>query len=272
MPRAQAIVARMPHVPVNGARLWVEDGGPGPAVLFVHGGLGDNRLWEAQARALASRFRCVRYDLRLWGRSESPGVAFDPVDDAVGVLDALEIERAAVVGLSMGGGVALDVVLAHPERAWALVHVAAGVSGMPVDPYTPEQTAAFEDAETRGDHEAMMAIDFAVWAPLGAHAEIRELWRAVPEARGVPEGAKFLHGEPAAERLEQVAVPTLVIVPSHDPPAQREVGETVARRVPGARLVTIDSDHYLTLREPERITAVLEEFLTASSRDTSAGR
>lgn len=152
------------------------------------------------------------------------------------------------------------------------MHVAAGVSGMPVDPYTPEQTAAFEDAEARGDLDAMMAIDFAVWAPLGADETMRELWRGVPEARGIPDGTTFRRPEPAHERLEQIAVPTLVVVPSHDPPAQREAGETVARRVPGARLVTIDSDHYLTLREPGRVTAALDEFLTASSPGTSSGR
>jgi pimeloyl-ACP methyl ester carboxylesterase len=255
------------HVDVNGARLWIEDEGDGPAILFVHGGLGDSRLWEPQARALSARFRCIRYDMRFWGRSESPGTEFSAVDDAIGVLDALGVDRAALVGLSMGGGLALDIALAHPQRTWALVHVAAGVTGMPVDPYTPEQTQAFEAAEERGDLETMMEIDLAVWAPLGADDAVRELWHATPDARGVPDGTKPLPRPDA--HLEDVAVPTLVIVPSHDPPAQREVGATVARRVPGARLVEVDSDHYLTLREPEQVNAALEEFLTASAPSTS---
>jgi 3-oxoadipate enol-lactonase len=223
----------VPHVDVNGARLWVVEQGSGPAVLFVHGGLGDLRLWEPQARSLEPRFRCIRYDLRFWGRSESPGVEFNSVDDAIGVLDALDVDRAAIVGLSLGGGLALDVTLAHPDRVWALVHVAAGVSGMPVDPYSAEQTAAYDAAEAGNDLDTMMEIDFAVWAPLGADDELRELWRATPDALGVPDGAKPLRSEPADERLEQVAVPTLVIVPTHDPPAQREVGATVAGRGAG---------------------------------------
>ena len=262
----------MTHVDVNGARLWVEQQGDGPAVLFVHGGLGDSRLWEPQARALASRFRCIRYDLRFWGRSESPGVEFSSVDDAIGVLDALDVDRAAIVGLSLGGGLALDVALARPDRVWALVHVAAGVTGLPVEPYSAEQVAAYEAAEGRGDLDTMMEIDFAVWAPLGADAHLRELWRATPDARGVPDGATPGPRTPAHDRLEQVAVPTLVIVPTHDPPAQRKVGAAVARRVPGAQLVEIDSDHYLTLREPDSVTAAIESFLTASSPSTSSGR
>jgi pimeloyl-ACP methyl ester carboxylesterase len=255
----------MPHVDVNGARLWVESEGEGPAVVFVHGGLGDLRLWEPQAKLLARRFRCIRYDLRFWGQSDAPGEEFSPVDDLVGLLDELDVERAALVGLSLGGGLALDVALAHPDRTWALVHVAAGVTGMPAAAYTEEQESAYEAAEARGDLDAMMDIDFAVWAPLGAGDTMRELWLTTPDARGLPDGARPSRREPAHERLEEIAVPTLVVVPTHDPPAQRAVGETVARRIPGARLVEIDSDHYLTLRKPEQVGELLLEFLGAAA-------
>jgi pimeloyl-ACP methyl ester carboxylesterase len=251
------------HVDVNGARLWVEEAGEGPAVLFVHGGLGDMRLWEPQARALAPAFRAVRYDLRFWGRSESPGTAFSAVDDLVGVLDALGIDRAALVGLSLGGGLALDATLARPDRVWALAHVGGGVTGMPANPYSAEQEAAYEAAEEQGDLETMMEIDFAVWAPLGADETYRELWRVTPDARGVPEGAESAPRPDA--RLEDVAVPTLVIVPEDDPPEQRAVGEEAARRIPGARLAYVGSDHYLTLRQPEQVSELLLEFLTASA-------
>jgi 3-oxoadipate enol-lactonase len=257
----------MSFADVNGARLWVEEEGEGPAVVFVHGGLGDSRLWEPQAHALASRFRTIRYDLRFWGRSESPGMEFSSVGDLVGVLDATGVETAALVGLSLGGGLALDVTLAHPERVWALAHVAAGVTGMPVNPYTDEQDAAFEEAIERGDLATAMEIDLAVWAPLGADDTLRELWRATPDARGMPDGATPGPRDPAHERLEEVSVPTLVVVPAHDPPEQREVGAQVARRINSAQLVEVDSDHFLTLREPELVTKLLEEFLvTASTR------
>ena len=255
----------MTHVDVNGARLWVEEEGAGAAVVLVHGGLGDSRLWEPIARTLASRFRTVRYDLRFFGRSESPGVEFSSNGDLVGVLDALEIERAALVGLSAGGGIALDAALAHPQRVWALAHVAAGISGMPVQLYTDEQETAFEEAVERGDLDAAREVDFAVWAPLGADDELRDMWLATPDARGLPEGATPRQPEPAADRLEDVQVPTLVVVATHDPPAQRELGSTAARRIPGARLVEVDSDHYLTLREAEQLGQLLLEFLGAAA-------
>ena len=62
-----------------------------------------------------------------------------------------------------------------------------------------------------------------------------------------------------------MSVPTLVVVPEHDPPAQREIGETAARRIPGAQLVRVDSDHYLTLRQPEQVSELLLEFLAAAA-------
>jgi pimeloyl-ACP methyl ester carboxylesterase len=241
----------------------IEEDGAGRTVLFVHGGLGDSRLWEPQARALASRFRTIRYDMRFFGRSESPGVEYSSIDDLIGVLDALEVERAALVGLSMGGGLALDATLAHPDRVWALAHVAAGVSGMPVNPFSDEQEAKFDAAEKRRDLDGMMDVDFAIWAPLGVEDRFRELWRATPDARGLPDGARSRPREPA--KLAAVSVPTLVIVPTHDPAAQREVGATVARAIKGAQLVEVDSDHFLTLRKPELVTTILERFLIAAS-------
>lgn len=265
----------MAYVGVNGGQLWIEEAGDGPAVLFVHGGLGDSRLWQPQAAALSDRFRCIRHDLRFYGRSTGPGEPWSTVDDLVGVLDALEVDRAALVGLSLGGGIELDAVLAYPDRFWGIVHVAGGVSDLPIDVYSDEQEAAFEDAVESGDLETAMEIDFAVWAPLGADETFCELWLQTPDARGLPEGAAPLPREEARERLNEIALPTLVVVAEHDPEALREVGATVARRIAGARLVEIGSDHYLTLREPDVVTQLLGDFLTshapASTRASSSG-
>jgi pimeloyl-ACP methyl ester carboxylesterase len=256
------------HVDVNGARLWVEEAGEGPAVLFVHGGLGDSRLWEPQANALADAFRTIRYDLRYFGRSESPGVAVNMLDDLVGVLDALGVERAALVGLSLGGGLALDATIAYPDRVWALAHVAGGASGFPLQ-LDPEIDAAYEAAVERGDLDAAMEIDFGIWAPLGVDDTIRELWRATPDARGVPDGADFQPRPPVHERLGGISVPTLVLIAKHDPEQLRAVGARVAQDIPRATIVKLDSDHYLTLREPERVTAILREFLAANAPPAS---
>jgi pimeloyl-ACP methyl ester carboxylesterase len=188
-------------------------------------------------------------------------------DDAIGVLDELGVERAAVVGLSLGGKLALDIALAHPGRLWAVAGVAPGLGGHDADAYSEEQDARYEAAAAEGDIEAAMEIDFEVWAPLGADERIRRLWQATPEAKSLPDGLEPVSpdGAPAKERLGELAVPTLIVTASHDPAGMREIGPLVAQEAPDARHVELDSDHYLTLREPELLSRVLVEFLAAAA-------
>jgi pimeloyl-ACP methyl ester carboxylesterase len=236
------------HADVNGARLWVEEEGDGPAVLFLHGGLGDSRLWAPVAALLADAFRCIRFDLRFYGRSEAPAEAWSHDADAVGVLDALGVERAALVGLSLGGRVALETALLHPERVTAVVHVAGAVAPFELDAVIEEAYAAAETPEQE------MLVDFMVWAPLGVDDTIRDLWQATPEARGI--AWQPTRPEPAFDELE---APVYVVTAAHDPAPFR----AAAARLPAVESVEVDSDHYLTLREPERVAALLRRFLAA---------
>jgi pimeloyl-ACP methyl ester carboxylesterase len=257
----------VPTVDVNGARLWYDEAGDGQTVLLLHGGLGDSGLWEPAVPFLAERFRTIRTDLRFFGRSTGPAVPWSWENDVVGVLDELSVERAAVVGLSLGGRVAFDVALAHPERLWAVVGIAPGLAGHDGAPYSEEQAERYEAAEAEGDLEAAMAVDFEVWAPLGADDLMRQLWLATPDANPLPDGLGPLAppGAPAKERLGELAVPALVVTATHDPAGFREIGPLVARAAPDARHVELDSDHYVTLREPELLTGVLLDFLTAAA-------
>ena len=257
----------MPSVDVNGARLWYDEAGNGETVLLLHGGLGDSGLWDPVVPLLAERFRTIRTDLRFYGRSVGPAVPWSWEKDVVGVLDALEVERAALVGLSFGGKVALDVALAYPGRLWAVAGVAPGLGGHDSGAYSDEQDARYEAADAAGDLETAMAIDFEVWAPLGADDRIRQLWGATPEAKSLPADLEPLapEGPPAKERLGELAVPALVVTASHDPAGMREIGPLVARAAPDARHVELDSDHYVTLREPELLSRVLLDFLAAAA-------
>lgn len=257
----------MPTVDVNGARLWYDEAGDGRAVLLLHGGLGDSGLWEPVVPILAERFRAIRTDLRFFGRSTGPAMPWSWQKDVVGVLDELEIGQAALVGLSLGGKLALDVALAYPQRLWAVVGVAPGLGGHDGAPYSAEQEARYDAAEAEGDLDAAMSVDFEVWAPLGADDRMRQLWRATPDANPLPQGVEPLSpgGAPAKERLGDLTVPTLIVTAKHDPPGFQEIGPLVADAASNARHVELDSDHYLTLREPELLSRVLLDFLAAAA-------
>src|SRR3954454_12470032 len=101
----------MPTVEVNGARLWYDEAGSGPALLLLHGGLGDSGLWEPVVPFLAEQFRTIRTDLRFFGRSTGPAAPFSWHDDVIGVLDELGVDRVGLVCLSMGGRVAMELAL-----------------------------------------------------------------------------------------------------------------------------------------------------------------
>jgi 3-oxoadipate enol-lactonase len=253
----------MSVVDVNGARLWYSESGSGGTVLLLHGGLGDSRLWEPVVPLLTERFRTIRTDLRFFGRSVGPAMPWSWQNDVVGILDELGVERAALVGLSLGGKIALDVALARPERVWAVVGVAQALGGHDGAAYTAEHEARYEAAENK--LETMLEIDLEVWAPLGSDERIRELWHATPDANPLLDGVEPLDppGRPAKERLGELTVPTLIVTAAHDPAGFREIGPLVAREAPNARTVELDSDHYLTLREPELVAGVLLEFLAA---------
>jgi 3-oxoadipate enol-lactonase len=253
----------VPVAEVNGARLWYDEAGDGDAVLLLHGGLGGSGLWEPVVPFLAERFRTIRTDLRFFGRSTGPNVPWSWQKDVVGVVDALGLERVALAGLSLGGRIALDVALERPERLSALALVAPGLRGHDAHAYSTEQEERYEAAEAARDLAAAMEVDLEVWAPLGADERIRELWYETPDANPLPGGLAPLAptGAPARERLGELAVPALVVTVAHDPAGMREIGPLVAREAPGARHVELDSDHYVTLREPELLSRVLIDFL-----------
>ena len=254
----------MPTVDVNGARLWYDEAGSGPPLLLLHGGLGDSGLWEPVVPFLAERFRVIRTDLRFFGRSTGPAAPWSWHADIVGLLDELGVQRVALAGLSLGGRLAIEIALGHPERVDALALVAPGLSGHAAAPYSDEQEARYDAAEAEADFDAMLAVDLEVWAPLGADDRIARLWFATPDANPLPGGVepRSPAGPPARERLGELAVPTLVVTVSHDPESFREIGPLIASEAPNAQHVELDSDHYVTLREPELLATTLLDFLT----------
>jgi 3-oxoadipate enol-lactonase len=250
----------VPYLYVNGARLFYEEAGDGPAVVLVHGGLGDLRMWDGVVSLLAASHRVVRFDVRGFGRSDAPAGEFNPHEDLRGLLDGLGIESAALVGLSLGGRIVLDAALELPERVSALVLVAPGVNGLPLEGvYSEEQDREFDEALASGDLERAAAIDLSVWAPLGTDERIKAL---LLDNLRENEGVVMVSAKPpAGERLEDVRVPTLVVIGTRDLPRMLELADELLSRIPNARRAELESDHYLPMREPQAFARRVREFL-----------
>jgi pimeloyl-ACP methyl ester carboxylesterase len=257
---------------VAGGKLAWEAAGEGPGVAFLHPGLWDSRVWDEQFGVFSRTYRVLRYDLRGYGRSSRPvpGKPYSHVDDLAAVMDAAGLDRAALIGNSMGGRIAIDFTLTHPERVSALVLAATNVGGFEE---TEEEARAYADLDREieqaveaEDAERAMELELSVWATaLGtedpAGARIRRIAFENLHVITMDEsGAARLDG--AFQRLPEIDAPTLVLPADHDPPVFRRLSEEVAARLPNARLVEIpETDHVIPVRRSAEFNRVVLGFL-----------
>jgi 3-oxoadipate enol-lactonase len=259
----------------DGATLAFEDVGDGPVVTLVHPGLWDMRTWEPQVGTLRDAgFRVLRYDLRGYGRSSRlvPGRPYSNVRDLEALLDAREVSSTALVGCSMGGGIAIDFTLTHPDRVWAVVPVASAPGGFEAlqeeDDWWEDIGGPIEDALREGDAALATQLQLELlWAPLGvddaAGRAIRDIaFDNVHTATMDESGAERLD-PPAVRRLGEIDTPTLVVKAEHDPAYERRASDVIAAGVVDGRIVQIDgADHVVNLRRPEAFDAAVIPFLT----------
>lgn len=267
----------MQHASVNGARIAYEVEGDGDPVLFIHAGVADRRMWDANTSALAKHFRTVRYDMRGFGDSLLPPGAFSSHQDALGVLDELGIERAHVVGVSFGGGVAIELALAYPDRVGRLVLGAPSIRCE-----TPsERIRSFWDEEESlldsGDLEAATELNLRLWVdgphrqPHQVDPDVRESVRVmqmaafeVPEPEG-PEVDEIEPDPPTITRLAELTLPTLVLCGDLDLPEKIETARKLGHELPDARVEIISGvAHMLNMERPKVFNRMVTDFLLSS--------
>jgi 3-oxoadipate enol-lactonase len=243
--------------------LWYEDSGSGPPVVLLHESVVDSRIWDPFLPYVEGRVRTIRYDQRGYGRSPMWTGPYSPVDDLLSVLDAAGVERAALVGTSRGGRIAIQAALERPDRVSALVPVVSGLAGHPVNvEVSSELEARWDAAEERGDLAELAAIDLEIWAPMGVDDGLRAMFVENAEASNADDPEREVS---SAGRLGEIGVPTLVITAGRDVPAINELGELLAREIPGARLAVIEeADHMVQWRAPEELAQLVLDFLPAA--------
>lgn len=270
------------YVDVPGGKLYYERAGRGPAVVFVHAGIANLRMWDAQVPALAEQYTVVRYDTRGFGKTRTEATAFADHEDLGRLLDALAIERAALVGCSRGGMIALDYTLERPERVAALGWVCSGVGGQEFhdEDFDPRELELFEAmgaAEKAHDWERVAALDVRLWIdgplqPKGRAAEAvrEEVYRMSLEnyRNAMVEGmAPQPLDPPAAKRLGELKAPVLAFVGELDSHSTAQAAALLAREVADVQVVRYaDAAHLPNLEHPERFNQELRKFLDSLPR------
>jgi pimeloyl-ACP methyl ester carboxylesterase len=262
----------------DGTWLDVVETGAGTPILFVHEFAGDARSWEPQLRWFGLRHRCVAYNARGYPPSGVPeGEASysqaHAVSDAIAVLDALGIERAHVVGLSMGGFCALHLALDHPERLHSIVVAGCGYGAQPD---AREAFAAEAEATARAFREDPAAASRR-YAEGPTRVQLRDRNpRAYAELVAQLEGHSGLGAaltmlgvqrrRPSlwelAPRLAEVETPTLLVTGDEDDGCV-EPSLMLKRTMPSAGLVVLPrTGHTCNLEDPAAFNAVVQDFLT----------
>jgi 3-oxoadipate enol-lactonase len=244
-------------------------GPPDAPALVLSNSLGaDLRMWDPQAEALAERFRLVRYDTRGHGQSPVPDGPYtiDHVgQDLIALLDHLDIERAHVAGLSLGGMTGMWLGIHAPERLHRLVLLCTSARLGP-----PEMWADRAAVVTAQGTEAVAEAGVGRWLTpefRDAHPEtaewLRDMIAGTPDAGYAACCAVIEHMDLTAG-LASIPSPTLAIAGAQDPATPPEHAERIVAAIPDARLEVLDpAAHLANVEQPEAVTRLILEHLEA---------
>jgi pimeloyl-ACP methyl ester carboxylesterase len=263
----------------DGTRLFYETTGDGTPLLFIHEFAGDHRSWEPQLRHFSDRYRCLSYAARGYEPSDVPD-SLDrysqatAVSDAVAVLDAAGVDRAHIVGVSMGGFTALHLGMQHPDRVRSLVVGGCGYGSQ------PEKQAGFrEECEAiavafESEGAAQVAKRYAVgparvqfqnkdprgWAEFASMLAEHSSTGSALTMRGVQKSRPSLYD--LRDQLGAMEPPTLIIAGDEDEGCL-EPDLMLKRTIPTAGLVLVPrTGHTVNLEEPEQFNRAVDEFLS----------
>jgi pimeloyl-ACP methyl ester carboxylesterase len=265
--QGQGITTGFAHV--NGTKLYYEMAGSGHALVLIHGGGADRRVWDGNFEELAKYYRVIRYDLRGAGKSEVPQTKYSNREDLRALLEHLNVGKAYMVGLSRGGGVAFDVAVSHPEMVDALILMSANLATL------PEVYHKMIAAAQKAGREEGIARAAEIWSSdpyqgpvqpnLPARQKVYEIMRE--------NLATFLYfwdspiaaepgQRPRAERLKEIHIPTLVISGDRDGEEPRANYERWAKEIGGAKIVHVPgAAHLVNVDQPREFVRIVREFL-----------
>jgi Predicted hydrolases or acyltransferases (alpha/beta hydrolase superfamily) len=262
---------------INGVRLYYEIAGEGLDLVLVHAGCADSRMWDEQFSTFARHTRVLRYDMRGYGKSTLSKGSFSNRDDLYNLLEFLGIQQAHFVACSMGSLAVTDFALEHPEKVKSLVLVSPALSGYPYEGQPPQPVFEMIEARKAGNLEHAAELQAQIWADgpkrnsdqsdMEVHQLVRQmsLDSLTLQADVIRETAFLIEeplNPPAMGRLEQINVPTLVIVGDLDDDSEMAIAEVLTTRINSAQKAIIQGTAHLpNMEKPEEFNQIVLGFL-----------
>ncbi len=253
---------------INGGKIYYEVRGAGHPLVLIHGGQMDRRMWDEQFDLFSKTYRVIRFDVRGFGKSPASTNVYADENDLAALLKYLHIEKAYVLGLSLGGRISIDFALTHPDMVDAIVPVAPGLSGFHFTE-DPNETDSWR-AALAGDWQKVADL----WLKSGYMSLAMENTKIAPRLRQLAlENAhqyldnpmlESIPNPPAIERLPDIKTPTLIIVGNRDVSDIHEICGLLYARIPGAREIVIEgSGHIINMEQPELFNRAVLNFLAS---------
>jgi pimeloyl-ACP methyl ester carboxylesterase len=257
-------------VSANGVDLWVEQEGEGPDVLFISGLADEGACWVDQVSGLKDSYRITTFDNRGVGRSGTPQGPYAITDfarDTIALMDAVGLDRPHVVGSSMGGAIAQELVLAHPDRVASLVLNGTWCRG---ERFLHEVIRSWMWTAEHADsiRDFLVTVNLWCFAPRIWNDGTMDGWldafEQSPNQQSVEAfcwSAEGLFGHDTADRLGEIRVPTLVTVGELDLVLPPRFSEAIADRIPDSRLVVVPESGHQPFQEfPDDYNRTLRGF------------
>lgn len=258
-------------VTVNGTSLYYEAKGHGFPIVFVSGGgVLDRRGWDEQFEIFAKHYRVIRYDVRGIGKSARPANSFSHSEDLYALLTLLKIERAHVVGLSVGGAIAIDFAITHSDMVDHLVLAASGLSSDSKSNANLEGLVTLSKlVQTKGiEHMIQLTLDtpFVLSKEnVAAREKVRQIYLDNQDVfeSGFPLYVHWRSIEPPPEnRLATIRGPVLIVRGDNDSPVYAAITDKISMGLPQSTTVVIPGGtHFINLEKPDEFNQAVLEFL-----------
>lgn len=268
---SQDVLIIMPKVDVNGIELFYEIKGTGEPLVLIAGFLCDHSYWSLIMPSLISQYQVIRFDNRGIGRSSAPDSPYSiqqMADDVAGLLDRLGIEKVHVAGHSMGGLIAQELVLAHPQKVKSLMLLSSLAKG----------DGRFNSIiETWGELPAYLDLELyekvvLPWIFTDAFYSIPKMVEQLiefaihypfpPTAHGLYHQSRAILASDTTERLKDINCPTLVMVGKQDILTPVKFSQQLQKSIANAELIVLEDDgHSFLIESPNTVASVMLNFL-----------
>ncbi len=260
------------YINVKDGKLYYEEKGQGDeTIVLIHDGLVHGEVWDNQFSTFSEKFHVVRYDRRGYGRSPKPEKPYSNVEDLHTVFNDLKINKAIVIGMSAGGGLAIDFTLKYPEKISSLIVIGAVVSGFSYSDHFLTRGGRLSAADYANPEKLLQYFvkeDPYEIAP--QNIEVKEkLWKLMAANSHNIDFSKNRLAElperPAIKALNEIVVPTLIIVGEFDIPDVFVHAGAIEAGIPRAQKVIIqNAGHLVPLEQPEIFNTQVLNFLNSA--------